>query len=70
MTANIYCRLCATKCDIYINIYEDEGQKINLATKITQCLQIWVSYVYNILALLLHFHIITADSILTTQLFM
>uniref|UniRef100_A0A1B6CVD5 Protein krueppel n=2 Tax=Clastoptera arizonana TaxID=38151 RepID=A0A1B6CVD5_9HEMI len=42
MSNSTYCRLCALKCDNFIKIYEDEGQKYNLATKIIQCLQIWL----------------------------
>ncbi|XP_063231926.1 zinc finger protein 792-like [Bacillus rossius redtenbacheri] len=36
------CRLCALERECFVKIYEDEGQKLNLATKITQCLQIWL----------------------------
>lgn len=43
MSQDIYCRLCAMKVESFVNIYDEEGESINLATKIVQCLQIWVS---------------------------
>ncbi|KAK7865144.1 hypothetical protein R5R35_002206 [Gryllus longicercus] len=42
MENNILCRLCAEQRDSFVRIYEEEGQKLNLATKIIQCLQIWL----------------------------
>lgn len=43
MSQDIYCRLCAMKVENFVNIYDKEGESINLAAKIVQCLQIWVS---------------------------
>lgn len=31
------------KVENFVNIYDEEGESINLAAKIVQCLQIWVS---------------------------
>ncbi|XP_049855755.1 zinc finger protein 879-like isoform X1 [Schistocerca gregaria] len=42
MISNKLCRLCAREREGSIRIYEEEGQKLNLATKIIQCLQIWL----------------------------
>ncbi|XP_054272678.1 uncharacterized protein LOC128992957 [Macrosteles quadrilineatus] len=42
MSEEVYCRLCAMKIQNYIKIYGEEGEKLNLATKIIQCLQIWL----------------------------
>lgn len=39
-----WCRLCAIQKESVVEIYEDEGQKLNLETKITKCLQIEVSF--------------------------
>jgi hypothetical protein len=36
------CRLCAVKKDCFVGIYDDEGHKLSLETKITKCLQIEV----------------------------
>ncbi|XP_067013936.1 zinc finger protein 416 [Anabrus simplex] len=36
------CRLCAVQKDSFVGIYEEEGHKLNLETKITKCLQIEV----------------------------
>lgn len=36
------CRLCAVKKDYFVGIYDDEGHKLSLETKITKCLQIEV----------------------------
>lgn len=34
------CRLCAVNKDNFLGIYDDEGHKLSLETKITKCLQI------------------------------
>jgi len=36
------CRLCAVKKDNFVGIYDEEGHKLSLETKITKCLQIEV----------------------------
>lgn len=44
MSEEAYCRLCAMKAEKIIDIYGEEGENFNIATKIVQCLQIWVSF--------------------------
>lgn len=51
MSQDIYCRLCAMKVENFVNIYDEEGESINLAAKIVQCLQIWVSTLLPLLSL-------------------
>ncbi|XP_075235960.1 uncharacterized protein LOC142333045 [Lycorma delicatula] len=36
----LFCRLCALKKDRLVGIYDDEGHKLNIETKINKCLQI------------------------------
>lgn len=40
----LFCRLCALKKDRLVGIYDDEGHKLNIETKINKCLQIEVSF--------------------------
>ncbi|KAL1140585.1 hypothetical protein AAG570_000515 [Ranatra chinensis] len=42
MAANPFCRLCALKSDNYVDVFNEEGQKLSLCSKIKQCLQIWL----------------------------
>lgn len=39
------------KVENFVNIYDEEGESINLAAKIVQCLQIWVSTIVPLLSL-------------------
>lgn len=40
----VFCRLCALKKDTFVNIYDEEGHKLNIQTKINKCLHIEVSF--------------------------
>jgi hypothetical protein len=43
------CRLCAVNKDNFVGIYEEEGHKLSLETKITKCLQIEVCKFRNLM---------------------
>lgn len=36
------CRLCAIKKDSFVGVYDDEGHKLRIESKINKCLQIEV----------------------------
>lgn len=36
------CRLCAIKKDSFVGVYDDEGNKLRIESKINKCLQIEV----------------------------
>lgn len=38
------CRLCAVQKDNFVGIYDEEGHKLNLESRITKYLQIQVSF--------------------------
>lgn len=37
------CRLCANKKESFVGVYDDEGHKLRIESKINKCLQIEVS---------------------------
>lgn len=39
------------KVENFVNMYDEEGESLNLAAKIVQCLQIWVSTIVPLLSL-------------------